>query len=203
MARHHVTRSQILGVRRVALHETLAIAVEQNAAFAAHAFGDQHARAGHAGRVELPEFHVFQRNAGANGHAQAITGVDEGVGRCGENAASAASGEQHRLACSTEISPVSISSAVTPTTSPSASRIRSSAIHLTKNWVLAHIALVQACSMAVTSVVSHGAGGCTGSCRSWPCGRRTDAEILPFFQTVKRHAEVLELDHGFGRLAAP
>ena len=34
-------------------------------------------------------------------------------------------------------SPVSISSAVTPTTSPSASRIRSSAIHSTKKLVLA------------------------------------------------------------------
>src|SRR6478609_4161312 len=41
------------------------------------------------------------------------------------------------LACSTCRSPVSISSAVTPTTSPSASRIRSSAIHSTKKLVLA------------------------------------------------------------------
>ncbi len=38
---------------------------------------------------------------------------------------------------STITSPVSISSATTPTTSPSASRIRSSAIHSTKNWVRA------------------------------------------------------------------
>ena len=37
--------------------------------------------AGHAGRVELPELHVLQRNAGARRHAQAVTGVDEGVGR--------------------------------------------------------------------------------------------------------------------------
>ncbi len=35
------------------------------------------------------------------------------------------------------VSPVSISSAVTPSTLPSASRMRSSAIHSTKNCVLA------------------------------------------------------------------
>ena len=42
------------------------------------------------------------------------------------------------LACRIETSPVSISSAVTPMTAPSCgSRIRSSAIHSTKNCVLA------------------------------------------------------------------
>ena len=41
------------------------------------------------------------------------------------------------LAWKIDTSPVSISIAVTPSTSPSASRIRSSAIHSTKNWVLA------------------------------------------------------------------
>ena len=47
---------------RIALHEAFAIAVEQkDGAFAAAAFGQQHARAGHAGGVELPELHVFQR----------------------------------------------------------------------------------------------------------------------------------------------
>ncbi|MNT00109.1 hypothetical protein D3C72_1345290 [compost metagenome] len=40
------------------------------------------------------------------------------------------------LACSSYRSPVSSSSAVTPTTSPDSSRIRSSAIHSTKKLVL-------------------------------------------------------------------
>ena len=53
--------------------------------------------AGHAGRMELPELHVFQRNAGARRHAQAVAGIDERVGRRGENAAGAAGREQRRL----------------------------------------------------------------------------------------------------------
>jgi len=53
------------------------------------------------------------------------------------------------LAWKIETSPVSISIAVTPRTSPSASRIRSSAIHSTKNWVLARtLRWYSACSMA-------------------------------------------------------
>ena len=56
-----VARREVLQVRRVALHEALAVAVEQDAALAAHAFGDQHARAVDAGRVELPELHVLER----------------------------------------------------------------------------------------------------------------------------------------------
>ena len=51
----------------------------------------------HAGRVELPELHVFQRNAGACRHAQAVTGVDEGIGRCREDAACTTGGQQHGL----------------------------------------------------------------------------------------------------------
>ena len=94
-AGHEVARSQVLQRRGVALHEAFAIAVEQDGAFATAAFGQQHARAGHAGGVELPEFHVLQRDASACGHAQAVAGVDEGVGRGSEDAACAARGEQH------------------------------------------------------------------------------------------------------------
>ncbi len=94
-ARDEVARCQVFQSGRVALHEAFAVAVEQNGAFAAAAFGQQHARAGHAGGVELPELHVLQRNAGTCRHAQAVTGVDEGVGRGGKNAAGATGGQQH------------------------------------------------------------------------------------------------------------
>ena len=49
------------------------------------------------GRMELPELHVLQRNAGARRHAQAVAGVDERVGRRRKDAAGAAGGEQRRL----------------------------------------------------------------------------------------------------------
>jgi hypothetical protein len=92
-----VARRQILEVRRVALHEALAVAVEQDPAFAAHALGDEHAGARDAGRVELPELHVLERNSRARRHPQAVARIDERIGRRGENAAGAAGGEQRRL----------------------------------------------------------------------------------------------------------
>ena len=92
-----VARREILEVRRVALHEALAVAVEENPALAAHAFGDQHAGARDAGRMELPELHVLERDAGARRHAEAVAGIDERVGRRGEDAAGAARREHRRL----------------------------------------------------------------------------------------------------------
>ena len=94
-ARHEVARRQVFQCRRIALHETLAIAVEQNGAFTAATFCEQHTSAGHACGVKLPEFHVFQRNASAGSHAQAVAGVDEGIGGRRKDAACAACGQQH------------------------------------------------------------------------------------------------------------
>ena len=59
----------------VALHEPLALGVGQVSALAARAFSDQHARAVDAGRVELDELHVLQRQAGAEHHRIAVAGA--------------------------------------------------------------------------------------------------------------------------------
>src|SRR6185503_6303557 len=96
-ARHHVAARQVLGIGRVALHEALAALVEQVTALAAHALGDQHAGTGNAGRVELPELHVLERQAGARHHADAVAGVDERVGGGPVDTAGTASGEQRAL----------------------------------------------------------------------------------------------------------
>ena len=89
-----VAWGQVFVGRGVTLHETLAVAVAQNGAFAAATFGQQHPGAMHAGGVELPELHVFERNAGACRHAQAVAGVDEGIGRGRKNTTRAAGGQQ-------------------------------------------------------------------------------------------------------------
>ncbi len=47
--------------------------------------------------MELPELHVLERNARARGHAEAVAGVDERVGRRGEDPPRAAGGEHRRL----------------------------------------------------------------------------------------------------------
>ncbi len=104
-ARYHVAAGQVFRVRRVALHETLAARVDQVAALAAHAFGNEYAGTGHTGRVELPKLHIFQRDARARHHAETIAGVDERIGAGLEDAPGAAGGkdgslrlEDHRLA---------------------------------------------------------------------------------------------------------
>ena len=68
----HVARRQVLGIRGVAFHETLARRVGQIATLAARAFGDETTRAVNPGGMELHEFHVLQRQPGAQRHAAAV-----------------------------------------------------------------------------------------------------------------------------------
>ena len=90
-----VARREVLRVRRVALHEALALGVGEVAALAARAFGDQAARAVDAGRMELHELHVLQRQARAQHHAAAVAGA--GVRRgAGEIRAAVAAGREDR-----------------------------------------------------------------------------------------------------------
>ena len=93
----NVARGEILQVGSVALHEALAIDVEKDTAFAAHTLGDQHASGIDAGRMELPHFHVFERDAGTRSHAQPVTSVDERVGARGKDSLCAAGREEGRL----------------------------------------------------------------------------------------------------------
>ncbi len=90
-----VTRGEILCRGRVTLHEALAFGIDQVSALAARAFGDQHAGAVDAGRVKLHELHVFERQARAQHHGIAVTGLGVGAGARGISAAVAA-GRQHR-----------------------------------------------------------------------------------------------------------
>src|SRR5690606_29708915 len=59
--------------------------------------GDQYTGAGDAGRVELPHLDVLHRNAGTQGHAHAVTGIDQGVGGGGVDATRTAGGQNHGL----------------------------------------------------------------------------------------------------------
>ena len=92
-----VARRQVDDRRRVALHEPLALAVEQAAALAAHRLGDQDAQAGQAGRVELVKLHVLQRKSLAEHDAQAVAGQGVRVGGGLVHPARPAGGEHDRL----------------------------------------------------------------------------------------------------------
>ena len=67
--------------------------VQQVAAFAAGAFGDQDVGAELGGGMELDELQVLDRHAGHQGRADAAAGVDQGVGRVAVDPAVAAGGE--------------------------------------------------------------------------------------------------------------
>ncbi|EKD99292.1 MAG: hypothetical protein ACD_23C00033G0001 [uncultured bacterium] len=79
-ARHEVAWCQVFHRGCITLHETFTVAVAQYGAFTTATLCQQHACAGHTGRVKLPEFHILQRNIGSCGHAQTIARVDVGIG---------------------------------------------------------------------------------------------------------------------------
>ena len=93
-----VARGEVLLARRIFGHEAVAFAVGQIAALAAGALRNQNARAIDPGRVELDEFHVLQREPGAQYHRVTVTGA--GVRRgAGEIHATVAAGGEHRELC--------------------------------------------------------------------------------------------------------
>ena len=74
-----VTTGEVLGRGRVSFHETLALGVEQVAAFAAGTFGDETSGPVDAGRMELDELEILVGQTGTGDHGHAIAGA--GVGR--------------------------------------------------------------------------------------------------------------------------
>ena len=97
-ARDDVARGQLERVRRVALHEALAVLVDQVAALAAAALGDEDPRRVHRRRVELHELHVLERQAGAKRHRHPVAGAGVGVRRRAVEAPRAAGREDRRRA---------------------------------------------------------------------------------------------------------
>ena len=96
-ARDDIARRQVDDRRRVALHEPLALAVEQPAALAAHRLGDQDSQARQTGGMELVEFHVLQGKSLAEDDAQAVTGQGVGIGGGFEHPPGSAGRQHDRL----------------------------------------------------------------------------------------------------------
>ena len=94
-ARDHVARGEILHIGRVALHEALALRIGEIAALAAHPLGDQAAGAVDAGRVELDELHVLERQPGPEHHRVAVAGLGMRAG-AGEIGPAVAARRDHR-----------------------------------------------------------------------------------------------------------
>ena len=81
-------------------HEARAVGQLEQAAFAAHRFGDEEGLGMgvvEAGGVELDEFHVGDPAAGAPAHGDAVTGRDVGIGGVEIDLARAARGQHDML----------------------------------------------------------------------------------------------------------
>ena len=92
-----VTGREVLHDRRVLLHEALAVLVAEDAALTAGALRQQDAHAPDAGRVELEELHVLQRQAATVDRRLAVTGQRVRVRRHLEELAGAAGRVDHGL----------------------------------------------------------------------------------------------------------
>lgn len=96
-AGHDVTGREVLHDRRVLLHEALAVLVAEDAALTAGALRQQDAHAPDAGRVELEELHVLQRQPATVDGRLAVTGQGVRVRRHLEELAGAAGRVDHGL----------------------------------------------------------------------------------------------------------
>ena len=124
-----VGRLRFVIVRNEIEHETLALLVRQDAAFAAHAFGHEHPaharRPDHAGGMELNELHVDQLRAGVVGERMAVSGAFPTVARDLVGSADAAGGQHDRFrAKNLESSALAIVAKRPATRSPSFSSAR-------------------------------------------------------------------------------
>ena len=91
----HVTGRKVLHGRSIARRERFALAVAEDAAFAARRFRKQNAEFIESGGVELIELHVHQRHAAPEGDRDAVAGAGKRVRRDLENAAETARRDHH------------------------------------------------------------------------------------------------------------
>src|SRR5215208_838820 len=97
-----VGRLSLVVLGDVVEHETTPLLIDENAAFAADAFGYQNSahtrRPYHPGRVELHELHVLQHGAGIVGERVSVSGVLPAVAGDAESPAYSSS-RQHDCLC--------------------------------------------------------------------------------------------------------
>ena len=203
-ARDDVARGEVLGVRGIALHEALALGIGEIAALAAHALGDQHAGAVDAGRVELHELHVLQRQAGAQHHGVAVAGA--GVRRgAGEIGAAIAAGRQDRL-----VGAEAVQRAVVEAERDDAAA--GAVLHDQVEGEIFDEELGRVAERLAVERVQHGVagavGGGAGALRRWPSpklrGHAAERALvdLAVLGARERHAVVLELVDRGRRVAA-
>ena len=201
-ARDHVARGQVLHGRRIALHEALAFRVGQITALAARALGDQTAGAIDAGRVELHELHVLQRQAGAQHHRIAVAGAGVGRGGAEIGAAVSAGRQYHHLGAElVKLAVVELqrrhAGAGAVLHDQVQREIFDEELHLA-----AHRLAVQGVQDGVAGAVGGGAGALHRAFAE-VAGHAAEGALidLAFFGAAEGHAPVFQLIDGLGRVA--
>ena len=200
---HHVARREVLDRGRVALHEPLAVAIEEDAALGAGRLRQQDPELVDAGGVELEELHVLERDAPPVEQPRSVARERVGIGGDLEHLAEAAGGEQHGLGG--EHVEIAGGELVGHDTGHAAVDERD----------VEHLVLVEEVDVArhallVQRLQDHVAGAVGRITR--PLHRRLTvvARVAPegalvdlaLGRAVERHAKVLELDDRVDRLAA-
>jgi hypothetical protein len=187
----------------VSLHETLAFRVAQNATFAAAALGDQTTGTVNASWVELNEFGVLQRDAGAQCHGISVAGAGMG-GRAAKVAAARPSCCQH---CVLGIDAVDAPVFHVETKNSNAFAILHDQIECE---IFDEISSVEG-ETATVKRMQHGVTrSIGGSCATVRLASLSEVERLStecplinfaVLSTGKRHAVGFELEHGSGSFA--
>ena len=154
--------------------------------------------------MELPKFHIFQRNAGTGADAQAVTSVHEGVGGRGIDTAGAAGGEQDGFG----VEDIHVAAFHFHGGDAHgiaffvADEVERGPFH-EELGVGAHVLLVERVQHGMAGAVGHGAGAFYGAFAEFG-GMAAEGALVDFaaFHAVERHAHVFQFNHGFGRAAA-
>src|SRR5690606_28032958 len=196
----HVAAGQILGVGRIALHEALAMHVDQVTTLAAATFGHQYASTGNTGRVELPHLDVLHRHAGTQGHADTVTGIDQGVGGRGVDAAGTAGGQHDRLGA--DVHGLAVFDADGDDTNDGAVLVRHQINRIPlveERGAGLEVGLIQGVQQRMAGTVRSGAGTCGLGRIVRTLGLATERTLVDaaLFGTRERQPHVFELENGF------
>src|SRR5690606_15230024 len=181
------------------LHEALAMLVDQVTTLTTAAFGNQYTGTGNTGGVELPPFHVLLRDTGAQGHANAVTGVDQCVGGGGIDASGTAGGQHGGLG--TDIDGHAGFQADGDDTYDSTVLV----LHqvngipfIEEGGVVLDVVLVQGVQQRVTGTVGGGTGTGSLTALTVVLGLTTEGALIDaaLLGAGERQTHVLQLEHG-------
>ena len=151
--------------------------------------------------MELPHFDILHREARAQRHANAVTGVDMGVGSRGVNAPGAARGKDRGLGFDVHDFAGFHADGDYPDHRAVLVLDQVSGVPLVKKHrVVLHVALVQGVQQGVAGAVRRGTGARGLAALTVILGLAAEGALVDaaLFRAGERQAHVLQFEHGLG-----